>query len=330
MLYKTVPAMPDIRFSAIGFGCWSLGGGSRWRDSSDAESIATIHRALDCGITFFDTAPVYGFRGSETLLGEALEGRRHEITLASKCGLLWDDNRTIVRCLTPRAIVNDVEGSLRRLRTDHLDLLQLHWPDHNTPLELTARAIEDLLRAGKVRYLGVTNFSVADTERLATMVPISSYQGLFNALERNPKGYHAEVLEYRTEAEILPLCRKMGIAFFPYSPLFQGLLTDDFPFTGGFPASDVRSENPKLNGASLARHLKARAALKAVADRAGLSLTHLSLAWLTNNPQVTSVICGAQHPDQIAENAAAGDITLTDAARREIEVAVSGQVLEAA
>ncbi len=329
MLYKTVPAMPDIRFSAIGFGCWSLGGGSRWRDSSDAKSIATIHRAVDCGITFFDTAPVYGFRGSETLLGEALKGRRDKITLASKCGLLWDDNKTIVRCLTPRAIVNDVEGSLRRLKTDHLDLLQLHWPDHNTPLEQTARAIEDLRRAGKVRYLGVTNFSVADTERLAKMVPISSYQGLFNALERNPKGYHAEILEYRTEAEILPLCHKMGIAFFPYSPLFQGLLTDDFPFTDGFPPSDVRSENPKLNGESLARHLKARAGLKAVADRAGLSLTHLALAWLTNNPPVTSVICGAQHPDQIAENAAAGDITLSDAVRSEVEAAVRGQVLEA-
>lgn len=330
MQYKTVPAMPDIRFSAIGFGCWSLGGGSRWRDSSDAESVATIHRAIDCGVTFFDTAPVYGFRGSETLLGQALRGRRDKVTLASKCGLLWDDNKTIVRCLTARAIRNDVEGSLRLLQTDHLDLLQLHWPDHNTPLEDTARAIEALVQAGKVRYLGVTNFSVADTERLAKMVPISSYQGLFNALERNPKGYHAEILEYRTEAEILPLCKKMGLAFFPYSPLFQGLLTDDFPFTDGFPASDVRSENPKLNGENLKRHLRARAGLKSVADRAGLSLTHLALAWLTNNPTVTSVICGAQHPDQIADNAAAGDIILPESVRKDIEQTLAGQQLEAA
>ena len=223
-------------------------------NSSDAESIATIHRAVDCGITFFDTAPVYGFRGSETLLGEALKGRRDKITLASKCGLLvgrQQDHRPLPHAAGHRATTS--RGRCGGCRTDHLDLLQLHWPDHNTPLEQTARAIEDLRRAGKVRYLGVTNFSVADTERLAKMVPISSYQGLFNALERNPKGYHAEILEYRTEAEILPLCQKMGIAFFPYSPLFQGLLTDDFPFTDGFPASDVRSENPKLNGENLKR-----------------------------------------------------------------------------
>ena len=311
--------MPDVRFSAIGFGCWSLGDGSRWRDSSDAESTATIHRAIDCGITFFDTAPVYGFGGSESLLGKALKGRRDDITLASKCGLLWDDNKTIVRCLSARAVRLDIESSLRRLQTDHLDLLQLHWPDHNTPLEETAGALGEILRAGKVRYLGVTNFSVADTERLSAMLPISSYQGLYNALERNPTGYHREILEYRTEAEILPLCQTKGLAFFPYSPLFQGLLTDDFPFTDGFPASDVRSENPKLNGENLARHLRARERLKAIAGRAGLTLTHLALCWLWNNPAVTSVICGAQHPDQIAQNAAAGDITLSNAIRAEIE-----------
>jgi aryl-alcohol dehydrogenase-like predicted oxidoreductase len=330
LLYKTVSAMPDIRFSAIGFGCWSLGGGSGWRESSDADSIATIHRAIECGITFFDTAPVYGFSGSEALLGEALRGRRDRITLASKCGLLWNDAKIIVRCLAAQAVRNDVENSLRRLRTDHLDILQLHWPDHNTPLEETARVLEEFLRAGKVRYLGVTNFSVADTERLSAMVPISSYQGLYNALERNPAGYHAEVLEYRTEKEILPYCLEKGFAFFPYSPLFQGLLTDDFAYTGGFAPGDVRVHNPQLNGANLVRHLKTRAVLKAVAERAGMSLAHLALSWLTNKPAVTSVICGAQHPDQIAENAAAGDITLSDAIRNDIEKALGEQPLETA
>jgi aryl-alcohol dehydrogenase-like predicted oxidoreductase len=328
--FKTVRAIPDIRFSAIGFGCWSLGGGSGWRDSSDKESIATIHRAIECGITFFDTAPVYGFGGSESLLGEALRGRRDRITLASKCGLLWDSHRTIIRCLAATAVRNDIEDSLRRLRTDHLDLLQLHWPDHNTPLEETAAVLEEFLKAGKIRYLGVTNFSVADTERLSGMLPISSYQGLYNAFERNPTGYHHEVLEYRTEKEILPLCQKKGLAFFPYSPLFQGLLTDDFPFTDGLPSSDVRSQNPKLNGAQLARNVKARTALKAVAERAGMSLTHLALAWLTNNSAVTSVICGAQRPAQIEQNAAAGDITLPDTVRKEIAEVLDRQVLEAA
>lgn len=330
MQYKTVPAMPDIRFSAIGFGCWSLGGGSGWRESSDADSIATIHRAIDSGITFFDTAPVYGFGGSETLLGEALRGRRDAVTLASKCGLLWDDSRTIRRDLSAEAVRNDLENSLRRLQTDRLDLLQLHWPDHETPLEETAGVLEEFLKAGKVRYLGLTNFSVTDTERMAEMLPISSYQGLYNALERNPTGYHAETLEYRTEKEILPLCLARGLAFFPYSPLFQGLLTDGFRFTEGFAPDDIRVHNPELGGDRLARHLEARAALKAVADRAGLSLTHLALCWLTHNRAVTSVICGAQNPDQIAENAAAGDIVLPEAVLRDIDDVLNGLSLEGA
>ena len=318
MQYKTVAAMPDIRFSAIGFGSWSLGSGSGWSGSSNADSIATVHRAMDCGITFFDTAPVYGFGGSETLLGEALQGRRDEITLASKCGLLWDQTRTTRRDLSAAAVRKDVETSLQRLKTDHLDLLQLHWPDHDTPLEETAGALEDLLKTGKVRYLGVTNFSVADTARLAEMVPISAYQGLYNALERNPDSYHNIELEYRTEDEILPMCLEKGLAFLPYSPLFQGLLTDDFPTTEGFAADDVRAANPKLNGENLALHRKAREELKAVADRAGLSLTHLALSWLSNNPAITSIICGAQRPSQIEDNAAAGDIVLTEAVREDI------------
>jgi len=323
MKYKNVPAIPGVQFSAIGLGCWSLGGGSRWVGSSDGRSIATVRRAIEEGVNFIDTAPVYGFGESERLLGEALQGRRDKVFLASKCGLVWDDTRTISRSLSASTVRSDVEASLRRLRTDHLDLLQLHWPDHDTPLEETARALEDVLRAGKARRIGVTNFSVADAEALSRMVPIVSCQALYNLLERNPATYHAISLEYRTEKEVLPYCRDKGFAFFPYSPLFQGLLTGSFTPQTRFTAEDVRSENPKLSGPAFERYLAAADALKLVAKGEGLSLTELSLGWLCNRPEVTSVICGAQDPEQIAANASASEVVLSEPVLNRIEPIVA-------
>jgi aryl-alcohol dehydrogenase-like predicted oxidoreductase len=323
MKFKTVPAIPGVQFSAIGLGCWSLGGGSRWEGSSDERSIATVRRAIEEDVNFIDTAPVYGFGESERLLGEALQGHRDKVFLASKCGLVWDDARTVSRSLTASTVHSDVEASLRRLRTDHLDLLQLHWPDHDTPLEETARALEDILRAGKARRIGVTNFSVADADALSRMVPIVSCQALYNLLERNPASYHAIPLEYRTEKEVLPYCRAKGFAFFPYSPLFQGLLTGSFTRETRFTAGDVRSENPNLKGPAFQRYLAAAAALKSVAEAEGLSLTALSLGWLCNRPEVTSVICGAQDPEQIAANATASEVASSDAVLRQVEQIVA-------
>ena len=323
MKYKTVPAIPGVQFSAIGLGCWSLGGGSRWVGSSDERSIATVRRAIEEGVNFIDTAPVYGFGESERLLGEALQGRRDKVFLASKCGLVWDDARTISPSLSASTVRSDVAASLRRLRTDHLDLLQLHWPDHATPLEETAKALEDILRAGKAHRIGVTNFSVADAEALSRMVPIVSCQALYNLLERNPATYHAISLEYRTEKEVLPYCRDKGFAFFPYSPLFQGLLTGSFTPQTRFTAEDVRSENPKLSGPAFERYLAAADALKLVAKGEGLSLTELSLGWLCNRPEVTSVICGAQDPEQIAANASASEVVLSEAVLNRIEQIVA-------
>jgi aryl-alcohol dehydrogenase-like predicted oxidoreductase len=312
MQYKTVPALPNARLSAIGFGCWSLGAQSGWTDSSDDESVATVHRAIDCGVTLFDTAPVYGFHGSETVLGRALRGRRDRIFLASKCGLLWDADHVTRRDLSHAAVIADVEGSLRRLGTDHLDLLQLHWPDHATPLEETARALRQLLEQGKIGAVGVTNYSVADTVALAALVPVRSYQGLFNLLERNTDSYHGIPLEYRAEREVLPFCLERGMAFLPYSPLFQGLLTGRFGADTRFGSGDVRSANPKLAGDGYGRYVAAVEGLKPVAAAAGISLTHLSLAWLCQNRAVTSVLCGAHRPDQIADNAAAADVVLSE------------------
>ncbi len=312
MQYKTVPALPNARISTIGFGCWSLGAQSGWTNSSDEESVATVYKAIDCGVTFFDTAPVYGFHGSETLLGRALQGKRDRIFLASKCGLLWDDNHVTRRDLSHKAVIADVEGSLSRLKTDHLDLLQLHWPDHETPLEETARALHHLLEQGKINAVGVTNYSVVDTVALAKLVPVSSYQGLYNLLERNTDSYHSISLEYEAEREIVPFCLERGMAFLPYSPLFQGLLTGRFNADSKFGSSDVRSANPKLAGDGYRRYVAAVEGLKPIAAAAGISMTHMSLAWLCQNPAVTSVLCGAHRPDQIADNAASADVVLSE------------------
>ncbi|MDR3497162.1 MAG: aldo/keto reductase [Ancalomicrobiaceae bacterium] len=311
MRYKSFAAMPHTRLSVIGFGCWALGEKSGWRDSDDAESIATVHKALECGVTFFDTAPVYGFNGSETLLGKALKGHRDSVTLASKCGMLWDENRTIRRDLSYAAVRGDVEGSLRRLQTDHLDLLQLHWPDHAVPLEETARALHELLAEGKIRAVGVSNFSLADSRAMQRLVPLSTYQGLYNLLERNPESYHNIELEYRTEREILPYCLETGMAFLPYSPLFQGILTGRFTAHSTFGADDVRSANPNLAGTAFARYMAVCEQLKPIAVEAGISMTHMALAWLCQQPAVGPVICGAHRPDQIADNAAAADVLLS-------------------
>lgn len=305
MRYKTVPAMPDLSFSAVGFGCWGISGGDVWNGTTDGESVRTVRTAIDAGITFFDVAPVYGFGHAEEVLGEALTGRRDQVLIGSKCGLLWDDGRRIHNDLSPASIEREIDESLRRLRTDHLDLYQMHWPDPATPVEASMEALERLRAAGKVRYIGVTNFSVELTERCRTVAPVASHQGLYNMLEHNPDSYHGIPLEYRTRREILPMVRREGMAFFPYSPLFQGLLTDGFSSPGTFDQNDVRSANPKLNGAAVRVYVEAASRLREIAAEIGRPLSHLAINWLADQDAVTSVIAGGQTPEHVAQNAAA-------------------------
>src|SRR5665648_815890 len=213
MKYKTVPAMPDLAFSAVGFGCWGISGGSTWNGSTDEESIRTVRTAVDLGITYFDVAPVYGFGHAEEVLGEALARRRDSVLIGSKCGLLWDDSGAIRNDLSSASIGKEIDESLRRLNTDHLDLYQMHWPDIATPIEESMEALERVVAAGKVRYIGVTNFSVERTDACRAIGPVAAHQGLYNMLEHNPTSYHEIPLEYRTRSEILPMVMREGMAF---------------------------------------------------------------------------------------------------------------------
>jgi aryl-alcohol dehydrogenase-like predicted oxidoreductase len=326
MRYRTVSSMESVTLSEIGLGCWPFSGASVWDGFDKKASISTIHRALDLGVNFFDVAPVYGFGEAERVTGAALKGRdRSSFTIASKCGLVWDDAKQIKNDLSPESIRKEVEMSLRRLQTDVIDLYQMHWPDPSTPIEDTMDILLRLKEEGKIRFIGASNFSVRISEAAMKQGGLASQQGLYNMLERNPSSYHGIELTYRTEEEVLPFCKKHGQAFFPYSPLFQGLLSGDFEGDRHFGERDVRSQNPKLQGGELASYLSLVFSLKQYcAELIGKPLNEVAINWLLYRREVTSVICGAQNERQIEANAKASEWELTEDQYQELNRIAQG------
>ncbi|TVX96256.1 aldo/keto reductase [Cohnella terricola] len=313
MRYRQVASM-DLKFSEVGLGCWAFSGDSVWDGYDKRSSIATIHEALDAGIQFFDVAPIYGFGQAERVLGEALAGRsRDSVVIASKCGLVWDDAKRDRIDLSGASIRDEIEASLCRLQTDYIDLYQMHWPDPLTPIEETMDMLVQLKEQGKIRYIGASNYSISLNEEANRYGPIASQQSLYNMIERNPSTYHAISLTYRTEAEILPYCKEHGQAFFPYSPLFQGLLSGRFEPEGNFSEQDVRNNNPKLRGDRFTQYYKLIESLtRYSAESIGRPMNEVAINWLLHRNEVTSVICGAQTPEQIRANAKASEWRLTD------------------
>jgi len=309
MKTKTVAVMDEI-FSAVGFGCWAIGGD--WNNTTDPSSIEAIQKAIDLGVNFFDVAPVYGFGHAEEVLGKALEGRRHKVLIGSKCGLLWDAQRNVTNNLTAKSILQEIDDSLRRLNTDYIDIYQLHWPDPDTPIEETMETLNALKEAGKIRHIGVSNFSVDLTKQAMQAGTVVSHQGLYNMLERNPESYHQLPLTYQTQKEILPLCQKHGMAFFPYSPLFQGLLTGAFKARENFDDTDMRASNPKLTGGRFQTYFEMVEKLKDFAGEIGKPLSQIAINWLIKQDAVTSIICGAQAIQHVEENVGSVEWDLSD------------------
>jgi aryl-alcohol dehydrogenase-like predicted oxidoreductase len=309
----------DRDVSVVGFGCWAVSGADIWNGSTDTESVRTIERAIDLGVTFFDVAPVYGYGHAEEVLGRALRGKRDSVVVASKCGLLWDDAHATRNCLKPESVKREIEDTLRRLGTDHVDLYQLHWPDPSTPIEETMEALDQIRRQGKIIAVGVSNFPVSLTQRAMSVGRVSSQQCLYNVLERNETSYHSIPLEYRTEEEVLPFCAEHDQAFFPYSPLCQGLLTGTFRAQDNFDEHDVRSQNPKLRGSSLAYYLSIVDELEDLARRIGHPLNEVALNWLISHPEVTSVIAGAQTPSHVEANVASAEWDLDAESMKQID-----------
>jgi len=279
----------DIQVTPVGLGTWAIGGWM-WGGTDEAQSVDTIHRAIDKGIGLIDTAPVYGFGRSEEIVGKALaNGRRDQVALATKVALNWNDDQDKVwRDATASRIEREVEDSLKRLQTDRIDIYQVHWPDSKTPMEETARALENLYQAGKIRAIGVSNFTPSQMDELQKTVPLHSLQPPYNLFERE------------IEQEVLPYCRENGIATITYGGLCRGLLTgkmrEDTQFTG----DDLRKNDPKFQGDRYRQYLKAVAELEAFArERYQKNVLALALRWLVDQPGVTTALWGARRPEQL-------------------------------
>lgn len=323
MEFRRVPRINEP-ISLLGLGCWGFSGDSYWDDCDDEKSVGIINTALDIGVNLLDVAPVYGKGHAEEVVGGAIKGRKRDsFLIATKCGLLWDDAGREYNCLKKESVLREIDASLARLGVDYVDIYQLHWPDPSTPLDETLEALLAIKKAGKFRYFGVTNFSTADVERLEAHIPVASQQGLYNMLERNPRIYHAINLVYRTEKETLPQCARLGQAFFPYSPLMQGLLSGGFGPSDNFSAHDVRRFNPKLNGERYTLYYNAASRLKDIAEKHGRPLNELAVNWLLKNETVTSVIGSALSPDDVRNNARALEWKITPEMQWEIDEVVA-------
>jgi len=326
--YRKVKKIEE-KLSTLGYGCWGISGPSFWDGTTDDDSIKTIRKAVGEGINFFDVAPVYGFGHAEEVLGKAIKGMRNDIFIATKCGLVWDQQNRISNCLKPESIRREIEASLRRLQTDRVDLYQLHWPDPRVDIEETMDAVNELKKAGMIRYIGLSNFSLSLAERAMKVSDIASMQGLYNMLERNPKSYHNIPLEYAVEKEVLPFVKENGMAFLPYSPLFQGLLTGTFDLEReNFSSSDVRSANPKLSGPDFEKYYSVVKELNAISGEIGKPLSQIAINWLLYHKEVTSIIAGAQNIAQLEQNLGAVEWEIDDGLYGRIETLVKNSGID--
>lgn len=304
MKYQTL-GNTDLNVSAIGLGTWSMGG-RWWGDVDDAESLATIQRARELGINFFDTADIYGFGHSEKLLGQALAEHRKEVIIASKVGLRWNNKGKIRNDLSRSYILQEIDASLTRLNTDYIDLYQVHWPDPNTPVEETMAALTQCVDAGKVRHLGASNLTVAQLAEYRKYGDIVSLQPPLNLFER------------QAELQLLPTCLKERIGTLIYSPLCRGLLSGKFKPNQEI-SEPVRKRDPLFSGPTFEKNLRVVQRLGELASENEKSVAQLAVAWVLTHSAVTVALCGARKADQVAESAAAGDWRLDHHTLEEIE-----------
>ncbi|MBK1670622.1 general stress protein [Rhodovibrio sodomensis] len=307
----------DMQATRIGLGTWAIGGWM-WGGTDEEQSVRTVQKAVDRGISLIDTAPVYGMGTSERFVGEALleNGRRDRVVLATKCGLNWSGSQPY-RDARPERIRQEVDDSLQRLRTDVIDIEQVHWPDPNVPVEETAGALKDALQAGKIRAIGVSNFSPEQMDRFRKEAPLSVVQPPYNLFER---GVEDDVLAYVREHRLTSLT---------YGALCRGLLTGKMTPDQTFQGDDLRNMDPKFQGARFQQYVAAVDRLDGFAqERFGKRAIHLALAWVLAQPGVGVALWGARRPDQLDALAEIDGIQLTQDDLAEIDRIVSETVTD--
>lgn len=281
----------DLDVSRIVLGTW-VSGGWAWGGADDGDSVAAILKALELGINFIDTAPVYGFGKSERIVGEALKqwGKYGDVAVATKCCLEWDEKESIRRNSSPERIACEVDQSLARLGVDRIDLYQIHWPDRQTPFEASMEAMLRLQEAGKIRYIGLSNFTREQVGACLNAGPFHSLQPPYNLFERD------------AEVELLPFCRENGIATLTYGGLCRGLLTGKFTGVEKFPRGDLRRGDPKFKPDRFKQYVNAVEAIRKTASGYGKTPGQFALRWALQQPGVTTVIAGARTASQVEEN----------------------------
>jgi len=293
----------DLNLTTIGLGTWAMGGGDwkwSWGPQNDAESIAAVSRAIELGINWIDTAPVYGLGHSEEVVGQALKKLAQKPIVATKCSLLWDKDKNVSNNLKKASVQAEVEASLKRLGVDVIDLYQIHWPNPDQDIEEGWSAIADQVKAGKIRYAGVCNFSVEQIKRVQPIHPVASLQPPYSMLVRG------------VEQELLDYCAANKIGVVVYSPMQKGLLTGKFKArVGALAADDHRLNDPDFSEPRLSAHLDLVEGLRPIAAKSGKTVAHLAIAWVLRRPEVTAAIVGARRPSQIEETAAGGDWVLS-------------------
>lgn len=312
----SIPGTP-LSPSRIALGTWAIGGWM-WGGTDDAQAIATIKSAIDRGITLIDTAPAYGFGHAEELVGQALaeSGTRDKVCIATKVGLDWNDGK-VFRNASRARIRKEAEDSLRRLRTDVIDIYQVHWPDPKMPIEETAAGMLDLYRAGKIRAIGVSNFSVAQMQIFRSIAPLRTAQPPYNLFERG------------AEADILPFSRAHGIATLAYGPLCRGLLSGRMARDTRFTGDDIRQHDPKFRAPRFNQYIAAVQQLDQFArENYGKRVIHLAMRWVLDREGVSFALWGARRPEQLDAVSEIAGWKIDEAAMREIDRIVASCVID--
>jgi aryl-alcohol dehydrogenase-like predicted oxidoreductase len=299
----------DLKLSPIGFGAWAIGGGDwafSWGPQDDNDSIAAIHKAIDLGINWIDTAAVYGLGHSEEIVGKAIKSASSKPYIFTKSSMVWDDKREITNNL--KQIHREVDDSLRRLQVEAIDLYQIHWPKPDEDIEEGWTAMADLQRQGKVRWIGVSNFSVSQMERAIKIAPITSNQPPYSMLNR------------AVEAEILLFTRKNNIGTINYAPMHSGLLTGAMSKerVANFPKDDFRRNAKNYQEPLLSRNLTIADFLKTIGTRHNVTAGVVAIAWTLHNPAITAAIVGGRNAKQVEGVIPAITFRLTDAEYAEI------------